>query len=292
MNKLLREPLVHFLMLGAALFALFSVVDKRSNPEPETIVVTRGQIEHLATVFARTWQRPPTTKELEGMIRDFVRQEVYYREALARGLDHDDIVIRRRLEQKLEFVSADLAALTEPTDADLNEFLRTHPDKFRVEQHVSFHHVYLNPERHGESLRQDAAKLLMQLQAAGRTANVATLGDPFLLAHHFDAMPNSEIAKLFGEQFAGVLNHLRPGEWEGPVASGYGAHLVLVSERTEGRVPALAEVRDAVRREWLNAQRQKANEDFYQSLLSGYTVIVEHPQVVNAEKELTGLARL
>ena len=135
------------------------MVDRRNSPGPEKIVITQGQIEHLTTVFARTWQRPPTTEELEGLIRDFVRQEVYYREALARGPDRDDIVIRRRLQQKLEFILADLADLGEPTDADLNEFLRTHPDKFRIEQRLTFHHVYLNPERHGENLQQDAAKL-------------------------------------------------------------------------------------------------------------------------------------
>lgn len=291
MKKLLREPLLHFVLLGAALFAVFGMMKQRGGVEPGNIIITQGRIEHLATGFARTRQRPPTAEELEALIRDAVREEVYVREAMAMGLDRDDTVIRRRLRQKLEFVSEDIAALAEPSDADLRAFLQSHPDKFRDEPRFTFSHVYLNPQRHRDRLARDATDLLARLKRAGAKADVTALGDPFLLAHHFDAAPGSEIAKQFGEKFAGALKDLGPGEWRGPVQSGYGVHLVRVAEVVPGRVPPLEEIRGTVSREWSNLQRQKANEDFFQALLGRYSVTIERPQAADAGSKLTAAAR-
>lgn len=278
MKRIAREPLVHFLLLGAAIFAAYHWLPTRRSGEPGKIVITQGQVEHLATGFARTWQRPPTAEELAGLVRDRVREEVYCREAKALGLDQDDTIIRRRLRQKMEFVSDDIAAQAEPTDADLNAYLQAHADTFRIEQRFSFRQVYLNPERHGEKLSQHAAELLVQLNQAGEKADVSAIGDPFLLEHDFSAAPAGEIAKQFGEEFVTKLGALQPGPWQGPIESGYGMHLVRISERTEGRVPTLAEVRDAVRRDWDNARRLAANESFYQELLKRYTVTIERPE--------------
>jgi hypothetical protein len=286
MKKLLREPLLHFLLLGAAIFAAYSLVSKRGAVEPGTIVITQGQIEHLATGFAKTWQRPPTEQELAGLIRDRVREEVFCREAVALGLDQDDTVIRRRLRQKMAFVSDDIAAQTEPTDADLNAYLKAHPDSFRVEQRFTFQQVYLNPQKHGDRLPQDVAQLLAQLNQAGNRTDVAELGDSFLLEHDFTAVPVGEITKQFGEGFAAKLSGLQPGQWQGPVESGYGVHLVKISERTEGRQPELADVREAVRREWDNARRLDGNEKFYQELLKRYTVTIEGLEPAKGPKNL------
>ena len=275
MKRLLKEPLLRFVLLGAVIFAAYGLVSKRSSEEPGNIVITQGLIEHLATGLARTWQRPPTAEELAGLVRDRVREEVYYREALALGLDRDDTVIRRRLRQKMEFVSDDIAAQTESTDTELNAYLQAHPDAFRVEQLFTFRHVYLSPQKHGENLARDVEQLLAQLNQAGGKADATALGDPFLLEHQFAAVPASEVAKQFGVAFAAKLSGLTPGQWQGPVESGYGAHLVFLSELTEGRTPALAEVRDAVRREWDNARRLETNEKFYQELLKRYTVTIE-----------------
>jgi hypothetical protein len=276
MKRLLREPLLHFLLLGAGLFLAYSLTPGGGTlVEPGKIVVTRGQIEHLAAAFAKTWRRPPTAAELAGLVRDRVREEVYCREAVALGLDRDDVVIRRRLRQKMEFVSDDIAAQAEPTDADLNAYLRANPDAFRVEALFTFQQVYLNPEKHGENLARDAARMLAQLNPPGGEADAAALGDSFLLEHQFAAMPPREIAKQFGEAFAARVGELAPGRWEGPIESGYGAHLVFVNQRTEGRLPTLADVRDAVRREWDNARRLEANERFFRELLKRYTVTIE-----------------
>ena len=232
----------------------------------------------MATGFAKTWQRQPTPEELAGLVRDRVREEVYCREAIALGLDREDTIIRRRLRQKMEFVSDDIAALAEPTDAELEEYLRAHSDSFRVEPRFTFQQVVLDPEKHGEKLASDAAQLLAQLDHAGSEADLSTLGDSVLLETRFAGLPASEVAKQFGEPFALALGRLQPGRWQGPVESGYGVHLVYVSERIDGRLPALAEVRDAVRREWDNARRLAANEAFYQELLERYSVTIEGPE--------------
>ena len=277
MKRILKEPLLHFLLLGAAIFVAYSFVSNPVSEEPGQIVIPPGQIEHLATGFAKTWQRPPTAEELSGLIRDRVREEVFCREAIALGLDQEDTVIRRRLRQKMEFVSDDIAAQTEPADADLNAYLAAHPEVFRVEQRFTFRQIYLNPQKHGDQLAQDAAQLLSRLNQAGDKADALAQGDSFLLERDFTALPACEITKQFGEGFAAKLGGLPTGQWQGPIESGYGVHLVKVSERTEGRLPALAEVRDAVRREWDNARRLEGNEKFYQELLKRYTVTIEQP---------------
>ena len=279
MKRILKEPLLHFLLLGAGLFLAYGMLAKPGRDRaPGQIVVTAGKIEHLATGFAKTWQRPPTDAELKGLVDDWVREEIATREAIAMGLDQDDTVIRRRLRQKLEFVSDDIAAQTEPTDADLNAYLQAHPDMFRVEPRFTFSQVYLNPAQHGDNLARDSAQLLAQLSHAGNQADLATLGDSFLLEHDYTAVPAGEIAKQFGDEFSAKLGGLPTGAWQGPIESGYGVHLVLIRERTAGRLPALAEVRAAVRREWDNARRLEGNAKFYQELFKRYTVTIEQPE--------------
>ena len=278
LKRLLMEPLLHFLLLAAGLFLAYSLIGGRGGSEPGKIIVTQGQIENLVTGFTRAWQRAPTAEELEGLVRDHVREEVYYREALAIGLDKDDTVIRRRLRQKMEFVTEDILAQVQPTDEELNAYLGTHPDAFRTQQLFTFSQVYLSPAKHAEQLGRDATQLLAQLNRGGSRVDMATLGDGLMLGHTFAAVPARDIAAQFGDKFALKLGELEPGKWQGPIESGYGVHLVLVSERVEGHLPALAEVRDAVLREWSDARRLEANEKFYQDLLKHYTVTIEQPR--------------
>ncbi|HEY5810444.1 MAG TPA: peptidylprolyl isomerase [Povalibacter sp.] len=279
LKEFLREPLLHFFVLGAVIFFFAS---GRSTEEPGRIVITRGQIEALTLGFSQTWQRQPTSEELEGLIHEQVREEVYYREALAMGLDKDDTVVRRRLRQKLEFITDDVAAIDEPTDVELADYLRRHPGDFRVEQQLTFSHVYLNPERHGQQLARDTDGVLTQLRLGGHNADVSSFGDPFLLEGRLEATPAGEIAKQFGDKFVTNLDSVPVGEWYGPVESTYGVHLVFVEERIAGRVPALAEVREAVHRDWSNARRLESNEKLFQSWLKHYTVTVEKPGPMDA----------
>lgn len=273
--KLLREPLLHFAILGAAVFAASTLLDRHADGAPRRIVVTRAQIAQLAADFARFHRHAPSPQEQQGLIRDYIHEEVSYREAVALGLDREDPVIRQRLRQKMEFVFDDVAALAEPTDGQLDAYLKQHPDAFRVETRVTFEQIYLDPQRRSAHLAHDAVDLLAQLN--GGQVDAARLGDSFLLEHRFDSIPSSEVAKLFGESFASALDQLPLGRWEGPIQSGYGTHLVLVRERTPGGVWALSEIHDAVRREWINAERQKTNDKLYTGLLTRYSVTVEQP---------------
>jgi hypothetical protein len=286
MKRLIREPFIHFLLLGAAIFVANHLVSGRADSQPGKIVITQGQIRSMVIGFSRTWQRPPTREELERLVRDHVREEVYSREAVAMGLDQDDPVIRRRLQQKLEFVTDDVAALAEPTDAELVAYLKAHADVFHVDRKFTFSQVYLDPSKHAERLTQDADQLLIQLRQKGRNLELYSLGDAFLLEHQFEAASATEISKQFGDKFVAKLTDVPIGQWFGPVESAYGMHLVFVEERTEGRLPELAEVRDAVRREWANARRLESNEKFFQSLLKHYEVVVEKIDPAKADQKL------
>jgi hypothetical protein len=273
--RVIREPLFHFLILGAAIFAIHGVVTRHKTDKPGEIVVTQAAIENLVTGFTRTWQRPPTEDELQGLVRDYIREEAAYREALALQLDRDDMIVRRRLRQKLEFVSDTLATRTEPSDAELQSFLQAHRETFQTEPRFSFHQIYFNPQLHGESLHRDVARVVEHLQQAGLGARDHDLGDPFLLEQNFDNVSLSDLKKTFGEQFALAISALRVDSWLGPIDSGYGVHLVYVTKHADSHLPALAEVREQVRREYLDAKRREATDKFYQALLSHYRVRIE-----------------
>jgi len=273
--RLLREPLVHFLALGGLLFALFALRAERVGGEPQRIVVTPGAIEHLASGFARTWQRSPTAQELEGLVDDYVHEEVYYREAMALGVDRDDVVVRRRLRQKMEFLVEDAAAATTPSDDELQAYLVAHPESFRVEPAFSFRQLYLSRDRRGDATARDAHDLVARLVAAGSDADIATLGDPLMVPGEIERLPESEVARLFGAGFVAAIAELEPGRWAGPVESGYGLHVVLIRARVDGRLPALAEVRAGVEREWLTARRKGMVEAAYGRLRDRYQVVVE-----------------
>jgi len=282
LKRILREPLLHFLLLGAVLFVVYGLVSKRASDEPGKIVITQAQIAAMAEGFTRTWRRPPLHEELDGLIRDRVREEVSYREAIALGLDKDDTIIRRRLRQKLEFISEDIVAPEQPGDEELNAYLLAHAERFRVEQTFTFKQIYLDPARHDGNLARDSAQLIERLKRVGEGADISAFGDPLMLEQSFSSERGSEVAKQFGDKFAAKLAELAPGQWQGPIESGYGVHLVRVDEREQARMPALAEVRDTVIREWTNARRLEANEKFFQELLKRYTVTIE-PELPDKE---------
>lgn len=276
-----REPLLHFAVLGAGLFLLFSRIGE--GDRPDEIVLTAGEIESLAEGWRRTWQRPPTRAELDGLIEDRITEEVLYREALALGLDRGDTIVRRRLRQKIEFLSDGLAGTADPSDTDLAAYLQQHAEQFRSEPRVSFEQVYVSTDRHGTAAREVAERLLAEL--ARRADGAGQLGDPIALEPAFEALPAGEVAKLFGPEFVEQLLAASPGRWVGPIASGYGLHLVRVRERGDARDPSLAEVRKAVERAWREDRRTQAKADFVRRLRERYVVTVERPAWATAEVE-------
>jgi len=275
MKFLMREPLVHFLLIGAALFLLFELFDDPVGQQSSRIVITEGQIKFLKASYARTRQRTPTKVELQGLIDGHVREEILYREALALGLDKDDSVIRRRLRQKLELMSDDLAGIVIPTDGQLQQFLETNADKFRIEPQIAFRHVFLDIAQRGISADDEAVRLLALLSNEGDRSDPDALGDRLMQPKSFNLTPVSQIARLFGTSFSLELTNLPPGKWAGPVQSGYGLHLILVIEYVAGRLPRLDEIREAVEWEWTAAHRKELKENIYNELRERYTVVFE-----------------
>ncbi len=278
LTHFLREPLVHFFLLGAGIFLLAALVGESDQDQPDQIVVSVGQIERLVETWQRTWQRPPTQAEVEGLVEDHIREEILYREAIAMGLDRDDTIIRRRLRQKMEFIPQDLVEQVEPSEEELRTYLRENADAFQIEARVSFQHIYLNLERRGGAAEGDARRLLADLRANGEPVEPAVLSDPILLPYDLESLWESEIARLFGQEFASRLTEIEPGGWTGPVISGYGLHLVRVRERLPARMPELSDVRKAVERDWMFTRRQELDEQFFRTLKERYAIEVQLPE--------------
>ena len=276
---MIREPLVHFLLIGAGLFLLFglkgnpaSLSGGQSGPLTARIVITQGDIDQMIALFGKTWQRQPTEEEIKGLVNEFVRDEIYYREAIAIGLDKDDAVLRRRLRQKMEFIFEDISSGAEPTDKDLATFLKKHSEKYLIDPQMSFRHVYVNADKRGKSADADARQILAQLNEG---ADPDSVGDPLLMESEILLAPLWDIRKQFGDQFSRGLLMLRQGRWEGPLRSGFGLHLVFIKKRVGGRLPELNEVREMVKRDWMFERQKELKDAAYAKIRERYTVVIE-----------------
>ena len=270
----LNAPLVQFFIAGAIIFGLYAISGKGSEDSAQAITITTAEQDNLAALFTKTWRRPPTQKELKGLIEARVREELFYREALALGLDSDDVIVRRRMAQKIRFITDDLATLREPTQQDLENFLEENKERYAVDPLVTFRQVYLSSDRRGPTLMQDAAAILAELN---RGADPAALGDVIELPLQMDKATTRMIARTFGNDFAAAVSKAEPGKWTGPIRSGYGAHLVEILSREDARVPALEEARAAVERDWREAQREKARAAYVDALKQKYDIRIEQP---------------
>jgi hypothetical protein len=272
----LREPLLHFFILGAVLFGIYGWLNREGFAGPNEIVVSRGQTASLRAQFERVWQRQPTEQELAGLIDNWVREEIFYREALAMGLDRDDPVVRRRLQQKVEFI-ADSAIPEAPTTQELQQWLDEHPDAYRIDGKYTLRQIYFDPVRRGEKLQADMDQALQGLNA-GRPVN----GDTTALPAQMSANA-TEVVRTFGTDFEAALRDLPPGSWQGPVRSGFGLHLVKLTEREPPRMPKLDDVRGLVERDLMHQRAQEANEAFYKRLLANYRVHIEGDASTSAD---------
>lgn len=264
----LKEPLVHFLALGGLLFALHALVAAPGfAPHDKTIRITDGDLRRLVAAWELQWRRPPTSEELANLLDDHVREEILYREALALGLDRDDLIVRRRLAQKMQFLSEDTAADQQPTSADLRALFEQNPERFRPPMRTTFTHLYYSPDKRGGQVRKDADRDLLRLQAG-----VSVAGDPFMLQPRYVDHTAEQVAGVFGPSFASALFDLPAGSWQGPVESGFGLHLVRVESKTDDRLPTFEQAKPDVRTAWLEQARRDANETFYQRLRDSYAV--------------------
>jgi len=285
MKRILREPLFQFLVIGAIVFAGYAAIqDRTATSEPDTIVVTPGRINQLAETFARTWQRPPTREELDGLVDAFVKEEVFYREGRKLGLDTDDTVFRRRLQQKMEFLMEPGTEELTPGDGELQAYLKANPDTYRIPARVAFRQIFFDPQRRGEGVSADANAALDRLRGGLSEAETAELGDATLLPAGMPLVSVDQVAISFGSEFADALADAPAGDWAGPIASTFGVHLVRVDDRSEAREPELAEVAGAVARDWEARRRREISDKRYADLRAQYEVVVEMPSGGQAGK--------
>lgn len=277
-ERLLREPLLHFLILGGLIFWLLTDANGPATTVAEDrIVISGSEVDRMALAWAQRWQRPPSDVELAGLISEAVREQVLYREALALGLDRDDVVVRRHLRQKYEFLTQDLAYETNPDDATLRAYYEAESGRYQQPTRMSFRHILFNPTRRGASTEADATQVLSNLQTAKGAQATETLGDATSLPSDYEDIDARGVEVIFGAEFAAALLDLAPGRWAGPITSGYGLHLVLLTEKTPGMRRPFDEVRQQVRDDWVYRQRIAANDAVYRKLLQRYDVVIERP---------------
>lgn len=274
MSKWLKEPLLHFIILGAAIFLVYGAVSEKGSSQKE-IFISKGQQENLLNTFSRTWQRLPTPEEYQGLVKDYLRQEIAYRESREMGLDQDDIVIRRRLRQKMEMLAEDVAGLVPPTDAELQAYLDANPEQFMTEPRMTLRQVYFSTDKRGEAAGQDALDTLAMFRGQGEEADILAAGDTLPLPQVLEDASAFEITRLFGPAFVERLEAVEAGIWTGPVPSGYGIHLVFVTDRVDSRLPGLDEVRPDVEREFMSLRRQESVDGLYEKLAENYTIEIE-----------------
>lgn len=286
-RKVAREPLLHFLIAGALVLAASAIVG-RLNKRAERIVVSAADLQQLRETWASQWGRPADAAQMRGLVDDFVREEVLYREAIASGFDQHDTIVRRRLAQKVEFLAQGAAAAVEPSDANLKQFFEQHPERYLVPAKVAFSHVYFSDTRQG-AIAQAAATDALAGLTSGRTSaeSARTLGDPFMLQSDYPPQTRDEVRSLFGADFAARLFAFQPEKWEGPIRSSYGAHLVRVSQATPGRTPALEEVRDRLTVDFKEQRVRAVTDAFYQKVRAKYRVDVDEEALATGQRHTT-----
>src|SRR6516162_7678481 len=285
LKRWLREPLLHFLLLGALLFCVNAYMNGGHGgvEASKQIVLTIDDLRTMQTYFEWQWHRSPTPQEFQAMVEDKVREEVLYREGLAMGLEKEDTIVKRRMAQKMQFLAEDVAAAHEPSTAELKAWFDQHKDKFALPSRYSFRHLYFSPDKRGKNAQDDAAKALAKVSGQPEDSKLtASLGDQFMFQDYYGDRTPEAIAKEFGPQFAVALEKLKPGSWQGPVESGYGWHLVFVDTVIPGRIPAFEEVESEVKTAWLAEQKQTAWQKSYAEMRAKYTVLLPGPPDKNA----------
>lgn len=275
--RIAREPLFHFLLIGACIYALYGAFGPEPvEPDGRTITVTAGDIEWLTRSWQKRWNRPPTRGELDGLIDAHIKETVLYREALAMGLDRNDVIVRRRLAQKLTFLTQDLLQPAEPGEPALREYFAANRDRYREPDRLTFTQIFLDPDKRGERTLADVEAMKTSLSSRDPTSSdIHGLGDSFMLQAHYPDRSEQQIARFFGSGFAESVMGLSPGIWHGPVYSGYGVHLVYVHAHDAAPPPDFESVRERVREDWLAGERKALDEKFQEELLGRYRIVIE-----------------
>ncbi len=278
--RLLREPLFHFLAIGGLIFALFAAVDDAREAPADVIVIVPERIDQLAASFSAVWKRMPTDDELNFLIEEEIRAEVYYREALALGLDRNDAIVRRRMRQKMEFLLDTGAYLQEPAAGELEAYFAANEDFYRTGLRLALEQVYL-----GEAPVAEAISLSLGALRSDPPADPATVGERTLLPARLGLSPPTAVDGVFGKGFFDLAADLPPGEWAGPVVSAYGVHLVRILDTLPARTPPMEEIRDAVLKNWREAKAQEIREQDYAERRKHFVVEIRRRDARTAESQ-------
>jgi PPIC-type PPIASE domain len=270
-NNLIRQPLLHFLLIGGLLFAIYFAINP-STSSKETIVLDDEQVSRIETLFEKEWGRQPTTEEMKGLLDKYIQQEVYYRKALLMNLDHNDEIIRRRLDQKLRFLTNDLALMKIPTDEELKIFFTAGKQKYFLPAQYTFSHIYFNPDKR-EHPKQDASVVLASLPATNEGLDkLSQKGDPFPFSYRVENFTVQEIARVMGDAFADTLKHLAIKKWTGPILSGYGVHLIYISEVKDSAEPEFSLIKDDVLKDYQYKKQQEYNDQLYKDFRKDFDI--------------------
>jgi hypothetical protein len=279
-NKLIRpfkEPLLQFLIIGAVIYGAYALFASPEDDYRDTVVlVDSNRIDTMISEWERRWNRPPTRQEINGLIQAFIKEDVLYRQAVVMGLNEDDPITRRRMAQKLEFLTSDLSQFQQPAEGELEQYFQENLASYRDPDMISFLQVYINPDARGNDTLTDAAVILAQLKAAGEpTEETSQLGDRFMLQNYFKSATEFDVQRQMGSGFAEQVMQLEAGQWHGPVLSGYGVHLVYVYDFLKASPPVFEDVQARIREDWQAQKRTEFNAQFLESLKSRYEIIIE-----------------
>ena len=277
LRKLLREPLVHFLLASAGIYGLYLGVAGNADGEDErTIIVSAAEIDALAEQWSRIWQRPPTDEELAGIIEGSVRTEALYREAVAMGLEQGDPVVEHRLAQRLETLAKSLVAPEEPAEDELRAWFSANIERFTQPDRYSLVQVYFNPDRREAATLEDARIALEELRSQGEIPeDIDDYGDRLLSQNYLVNQTELDLSKSFGSGFVEQVVRLEPGTWHGPVLSGYGPHLVYITKIVRAPRPDYDAFAQQVREGWTAEKIEELGEQFVTSLVAKYEVRIE-----------------
>jgi len=273
-KRWLREPLLHFIIAGISVFALYAAMHSgAASQEPQRIEITADDQRQIAIAWQARWQRPPTPDELRNLIEEQIREEILYREALALGLERDDTIIRRRLAQKMDFLAEDVTELREPAPGELEAWFAANRERYTPSSLASFHHLFFSADQRGARAEADARDALARLQD-----REAKAGDAFMFNDEYAEQSPDQLVRVFGSKFAAGLFRLQPGAWQGPIESGYGWHLVWIDALAPGLPPDYESVAEQARADWISAQRDQAKRAVFEQIRARYEIVVAAPQ--------------
>ncbi|WP_130931571.1 peptidylprolyl isomerase [Pseudomonas sp. Sample_24] len=272
-KRCLRQPLLHFLLGGFALFMLYGGLQRSTvNQDPQRIEITPEVVQRIAISWLARWQRSPSELQMQGLIDEYVKEEILYREALKLGLDKDDTIIRRRLAQKMDFLAEDVASLREPAPGVLETWYQQHQEQYAPPPLATFHHVFFAADKRGANAQADALAALSRL-----TDKNSGAGDGFLFKNAYTEQSQDQVARVFGSTFALSLFKQTPGRWVGPVESGFGWHLLWIDALATPPAPPFETVAQQVKSDWLSEQRSASKRSSFDALKARYEVVMMVP---------------